>query len=213
MKNPVAAFGERRPRHDARTELLHDTLRLDLLVEDMRFHLIDCRRDLHIAGQVDEVVGIEIRYADSAELSLFIGLLQRPICPVAVAEGLVQKHQVDVVGLQAAQALVNGGFGLFVTIVGNPDFRHEENFPAVDAAAAHGVAYALLVVVSLRRVDHAVADAQDIRNATLALGGRYLVDAVTHLGHFDAVVQFYRFHRVLILQSRYCVAMLQWFAR
>jgi hypothetical protein len=60
----VATLGERPPRHDLRAELLHDPLRLDLLVEHMRFHLIDRRNDLHVAGQVDEVVGIEIRNAD-----------------------------------------------------------------------------------------------------------------------------------------------------
>ena len=32
-KETVATFGERSPRHDARTELLHDFLRLGLLVE------------------------------------------------------------------------------------------------------------------------------------------------------------------------------------
>ena len=36
----VAPLGKRSPRHDARAELLHDALRLDLLVEDVRFHLI-----------------------------------------------------------------------------------------------------------------------------------------------------------------------------
>ena len=190
----VAALGQRTPRHDARAELLHDALRLPLLVEDVRFDLIDRRDDLHIAGQVDEVVGVEVRNADSPQFSLLVRLLQCAVCTVAVAEGLVQQHQVDVVGLQAAQALVDGGFGLFVTVVGDPHFRHEENLSAVDAAAAHGVAHALFVMVSLRRVNHAVADAQRIRNATLALGGRNLIDAVTHLRHLDAVVQFDRFH-------------------
>ena len=108
----VAALGQRAPRHDARTELLHDALRLPLLVEDVRFDLIDRRDDLHIAGQVDEVVGVEVRNADSPQFSLLVRLLQCAVCTVAVTEGLVQKHQVDIVGLQAAQALVDGGFGL-----------------------------------------------------------------------------------------------------
>ena len=63
-KETVATFGERSPLHDARTELLHDFLRLGLLVEYVRFHLIYRRHDLHVAGQVDKVVGIEIRNAD-----------------------------------------------------------------------------------------------------------------------------------------------------
>ena len=44
------------------TELLHDFLRFNLLVEDMGLDLIDCRNNLHIAGNVNEVVGIEIAY-------------------------------------------------------------------------------------------------------------------------------------------------------
>ena len=53
----VAPLGKRSPRHDARAELFHDLLRLDLLVEDVRFHLIDRRNDFHVAGDVDEMVG------------------------------------------------------------------------------------------------------------------------------------------------------------
>lgn len=65
-KEVVAAFGEGAPRHDACTELFHDFLRLGLLVEDVCFYLIDCRDDFHIAGDVDEVVGIEVAHADGA---------------------------------------------------------------------------------------------------------------------------------------------------
>ena len=41
-----------------------------------------------------------------------------------------------------------------------------------------------LPTLSLRRGNHAVADA----HPTLALGGRNMVDAVAHLGHFDVIV-------------------------
>ena len=81
------------------TELLHDFLRFNLLVEDMCLDLIDCRNNPHIAGNVNEVVGIEITYPDSTEFTFLICFLQRPVCTVTVAEGLVQKHQVDVIRL------------------------------------------------------------------------------------------------------------------
>ena len=49
-------------------------------------------------------------------------------------------------------------------------------------------AYAFLIVVSLCRIDRTVADLNGIRNATLALLGSHLIDAVTQNGHLDAVV-------------------------
>ncbi len=97
-------------------------------------------------------------------------------------------------GLQLAQALVDGGFGFFVAVVGNPDFRYEKNLLAADAALADGIAYSFFVVVCLCRVDHAIAYTEGIAYTTLAFGGRYLIDAVARLGHFDAVVQCYCIH-------------------
>ena len=140
------------------------------------------------------MVGVEIRDADGAEFSFLIRLFQCAVCTVSVAERLVQEHQVDIVRLQFTQALVDGSLCLFVAVVGNPYFRHKENFLAVDAAFAHGIAHALLVMVGLRRVNHTIACTEGIRDTTLALGGRYLIDAVTHLWHFNAVVQFYCIH-------------------
>lgn len=64
----------------------------------------------------------------------------------------------------------------------------------VDAAFAHGIAHALLVMVGLCRINHTIAYTECIRYTTLALGGRYLIDAIAHLGHLDAVVQFYCIH-------------------
>lgn len=156
-KETVASFGERSPRHDARTELLHDPLRLDLLVENMRLYLIHGRNDLHITGQIDEVVGIEIRNADSTQFTLFVSLFQCAVCPVTVAERLVQQYQVDIVRLQFTQALVDRSFRFFIPVVRYPHFRHEENFLAVDTAFADGISYAFFVVVCLCRVDHTIA--------------------------------------------------------
>ena len=154
----------------------------------MRFHLIDRRNDFHVAGDVDEMVGIEIRDADGAEFPFLVRFFQCAVCAITVAERLVQEHQVDVVRLQLTQALVDGSLCLFVAVVGNPYFRHKENFLATDAAFAHGITHALLVMVGLRRINHTIACTEGIRYTTFAFGGRYLIDAIAHLGHLDAVV-------------------------
>ena len=100
----------------------------------------------------------------------------------------MQEHQVDVVRLQLAQAFVDRGFRFLVAVVGNPYFRYKENLLAVYSAFADSIANTFLVVVSLRRVNHAITHAEGIAHATLALGGRNLIDAIANLGHFDAVV-------------------------
>ncbi len=50
---------------------------------------------------------------------------------IAVAARLVGEHQVDVVGLQFAQTLVDALHGLSVSIVGRPDLGNEENLIVV----------------------------------------------------------------------------------
>ena len=116
----------------------------------------------------------------------------------------MQEHQVDIVRLQFTQALVDGSFRFFIPVVRYPHFRHEENLLAVDTAFADGISYAFFVVVCLRRVDHPVTHFQCIAYATFAFGGRYLIDAVTHLRHFDAIVQFYCVHTLIILFLQLC---------
>ena len=50
---------------------------------------------------------------------------------IAVAARLVGEHQVDVVGLQFAQTLVDALHGLSVSIVGRSDHGNEENLIVV----------------------------------------------------------------------------------
>ena len=60
-------------------------------------------------------------------------------------ERLVQQHQVEVVGLQLAQTLVDTLLGGLVAVVGHPDFADEEDVLARDAALLDGRAHAFLV--------------------------------------------------------------------
>ncbi len=103
-------------------KLFHVALRFNLLVEHMGLNLVDRRNNLHIACKVNEVVGIEIAYADCANFTLFICSFQCSVCPVTVAEWLVEEHKVDVVGAEFAQTLINGCLGFVEAIVGDPYF-------------------------------------------------------------------------------------------
>ena len=103
----VASLGKRSPRHNMCAVLLHNLLRLYLLVEHVGFHLIDHWRYLAELRQVDESVGIEIRHADGSELARLIRFHHRSPRTVIVVERLVNEQQVDVVGLQFAERLVD----------------------------------------------------------------------------------------------------------
>lgn len=98
----VPAFGKRAPGHYACAEFLHDFLGFCLLVEDVGLHLVDGGNCLYIAGKVDEVVRVEVAYADSPQFAFFIGLFQCTVCAITVAERLVQEHEVYVVSLKPA---------------------------------------------------------------------------------------------------------------
>ena len=154
----------------------------------MGFHLIYSRNNFHITGNVDKMIRVKIAHADSSKFSFFICFFQCPVCAVTVAEWLVKQHQVDVIRLQLAQALVYGSLRLFIAVVGNPHFRDQKNLFAVDTAFLHGIAYTLFVVIGLRRVNHPITDFQGIAYAVFALGRRNLIDTVAHLGHFNTVV-------------------------
>ena len=56
----ITAFGKWSPRHDVRTVLLHNLLRINLLVKDMRFHLVDHRSNLAKFRQINKAVRIEV---------------------------------------------------------------------------------------------------------------------------------------------------------
>ena len=79
-------------------------------------------------------------------------------------------------------------FAFFIAAVGYPHFGRDEKLLAGNPALPDGTAYTFLIVVSLCRIDRTVADLNGIRNATLALLGSHLIDAVTQNGHLDAVV-------------------------
>ena len=175
----VAPFSEWSPRHDLRAVLLHDFLRPALLVEHMRFHLVHHRFDVAELCQVDETVGVEVRYADGTELACLVCFFHSTVGAVVVVERLVDEQQVDVVGLQLAEGFVDRSLCLLIPGVGYPHLCHKKQFLARDATLLHRTAHALLVVVSLRRVYHPVAHAQGIRHAAFTLFRSYLIYTIT----------------------------------
>lgn len=81
------------------------------------------------------------------------------------------------------------------TIVGNPDFRHQEKFLAGYAALGDGRAYTFFVVVCLCRVNHSVSDFESVADASPALGGVDLEYSIADSRHLNAVAEFYCLHR------------------
>ena len=112
--------------------------------------------------EVEETARLEIAHTDGANFSIGVGLLHGPPGPEHVAVSLVDEQQVDVVGLQLAEAFIDGGGSLPFAVVADPDFSHQENLLAGYAGLRNGIAYAFLVEVGLGRVDEAVTDRQRV---------------------------------------------------
>ena len=159
-----------------------------LLLEHMGFHLVHGGGHLHKLAQIDEPVWVEIGHPNGPQLPGLVRLLHGPVGAVVVAEGLVNQQQVDVIGLQVLQGLVNGGLGLLVALVGNPHLGGEEQLVPGHAALDNSAAHRVLVAVGLGRVDGAVSHADGVQHAAFALLVFYLIDAVAQLGHLHAVI-------------------------
>ena len=69
----------------------------------------------------------------------------------------MDEQQVDVVGLQFAQALVDASCGLLLTGIRYPHLCHKEDVVALHIALRDGNAHALLVIVGLCRIDEPIA--------------------------------------------------------
>ena len=100
----------------------------------------------------------------------------------------MQKHQVNVIRLELPQAFVNALERLTLSIVGNPDLRHQKEFVTADPALFPCTAHSLLIMIGLGRIFHPVPDTDGIKYATFTFLRRYLIDAIAHLWHFNAIV-------------------------
>ena len=185
----LSSFGEGAPALMGDAVLVHPFAWLCLLLKDVRLHLVDHGLDVDKLAQVDEAVGVEVGYADRAQLACPIGLLHGAPCPVVVAEGLVNEQQVDVVRAQLFQRRVDGRLCPFIACVGDPYLRRQKELVARNSALLDRAADRFFVVVCLCRVDRAIADRDRVKHAPLALLVADLIDAVAEDGHFDTVCQ------------------------
>ena len=80
----------------------------------------------------------------------------------------MDEQQVDVVGPELAQALVDACRRFLLAGIRNPYFRHQEDVLSGNPALADGVSHSLFVEVGLRRVNQAIAHAQGIADAPFA---------------------------------------------
>ena len=137
--------------------LLHDGMGRLLLVQGVGFHLVYHGANLHELAQVHQTVGEEVGDPNGPDLPSLVGLFHGPPGAIVVVEGLVDEQQVNVVGLEFPQGFLNGGPGLFLPGVGDPDLGGKEDVFPGQAGAFDGPAHALLVVVGLGGVDGPIA--------------------------------------------------------
>lgn len=103
----LAPLGELTPGSDL-AAVLFEVLACDLLLlEDMRFNLVDGGLDLGKALKVEVAVGAEVGNADGTELAGLVEPLHCAVRAVVIAERLVDEQQVEVVGLQLAHGCLD----------------------------------------------------------------------------------------------------------
>jgi hypothetical protein len=99
---------------------LEALLSVDLLMEGMRFNLINGRRGFIVKHKIHDSVWIEIADADGPNPSGKVQFLHRPPSPVNVSVGLVDEIKVKIVELQLVQRSFEGDLGSFITGVLDP---------------------------------------------------------------------------------------------
>ena len=187
LEQPAATLAERRPRLGRHAVFRLPFHELRLLVQRMRLHLV--HHGLHVVelAELHHAVHVEVRDADGTDLALLVKAHQVAPRTERVAKGLMQQHEVQVVGAQLAQGVLHRGSRGTLTVVLDPDLRGEKDVRAVHARGLDGSPYLLLVEVALRRVDVPIAHLKGVADAALALIRRHLVHAVAELRHLHAV--------------------------
>ena len=193
-KKILAPFGKGAPAFVLDLVFQHILMGLFLLLEHMGFHLVHRRGDLHESAQVNKPVRIKIGNANSPKVAYLIGLLHRPPGAVVVAKGLMDEQQVDIIGSQLLERLLNRCLCLFVTGIGNPNLGGEKQLAAGNAAFLQGPAHRFLVAIGLGGINGAVSHLYGIQNAPFAFAVFYLIDPIAQLGHFYAVIQCDKIH-------------------
>ena len=126
--------------------------------------------DLHHAI---DVVLVEIREPDAANLSCPHAALHSLVSLFVVGCRVVEQEQVNVVESEAFQSLVHLTIGVVERRC--PEFRRDENLLTLDAEVLYGAtdatAHAHLVAIDVGRVDESHAHFQGVIDRLLGLGG------------------------------------------
>jgi hypothetical protein len=195
LEDVVLPFREGAPRLVLHAILAHELMGLDLLVEWVRFDLVDRGYRLVVDDQVHEAIGVEVADADRADAAFAMQLLHRAPRSVHVAVRLVDEKQIEDIEPEALHRAIEGLLRLLVARVFDPQLRRDEDLIARDAAASDRLPDGLLVLVGGRSVDEPVADAEGFFDATLALGEvGDLKDTEADQGHLQPVVQNHMLH-------------------
>ena len=82
----------------------------------------------------------------------------------------MHQQQVNIVGLQFAQRLIDAPCGLFIAGVADPHLGGDEQLVARNAALLDGCAHTFFILVVLGCVDAAVANLDGVQYTALAFG-------------------------------------------
>ena len=99
-----------------------------LLMEGVNLHLIHHGPDTGKGGNVDHPVQIEIGNTNGTDIPGFIQVLQCPVGTVIIGKGLVQKHQIQIIGPQLPHGFQYRCLCLLVAVMFDPDFGGQEYF-------------------------------------------------------------------------------------
>ena len=91
----------------------------------------------------------------------------------------MDKQQVNIVGLQLTQALVDACCRSLLACIRNPYFRNKKNILSGNPTLADGISHTFLVEVSLRRINQAITHVQRIADALFTFLRSYLEHSVT----------------------------------
>ncbi|MMZ62506.1 hypothetical protein D1872_247170 [compost metagenome] len=98
----------------------HKSGTLDLLIERVRFDLVDGGHDFIMHNEVHQTVGQEVADTDRLNLAFAVQVFHRTPSTVVIAERLVNKVQIEIVELQLLQGFGKRELGSLVAGILNP---------------------------------------------------------------------------------------------
>jgi len=173
-----------------------DAVGPDRVVGEIRMHLdlVDRGHRLRLAGEFLEVMDLEVGHPNAAGPAVGLELLQRlpggdEVAVVAGGQRPVDEEQVDVVGAQIRQRLVEGPAGVIRAVKTVVELAGDEHVATVDTRIPDALTDAFLVAVHLSGVDVPVADLHRRANGRCGLFRGNLVHPEPQLRDLMAVVQ------------------------